>query len=193
MASATSDSAHPITHENNAHDGQNGGMRPNEDGNVRKVPSTLVQPPKPPIFHQSTASKLTAITNGQRSPTNVQVVSQTTTVTANEGYQLNLRKPDLGSGISSSQEGTSRSQHGGPELQLPDQSPLHSMITFAEVEEDILQAKVQYKLAQKVWRREFETDGRSSEHTSQRSKQVGKLLKGMSPLRSGWTGPFADH
>ena len=211
-ASATFGSANSTAHEKEVHHAQNGGMRPKQDGNVRKLPNTFVQPTKPPIFRQSTASKLTTAMYGQQSLTNIQVVSQIATAIANEGHQLNLRKPDLSNKISSNQEGTkvtklfpemqqlkeqlpqravgatlpevrpSRSRHGRPELQLPNQSPLHNMITFAKVEEDIIQAKLQCSLAEKAVRREYQLQGRVSAETTWWLKQAGTLLKGRSPF-----------
>ena len=59
---------------------------------------------------------------------------------------------------------------------LPQESPLKNIITFARIEEEIVQTKVQYAMAEKQLRRERQTIGRASDGIIQRVKAIGKAM-----------------
>jgi hypothetical protein len=59
---------------------------------------------------------------------------------------------------------------------LPQESPLKNIITFARIEEEIVQTKVQYAMAEKQLRRERQTLGRASDSIIQRVKAIGKAM-----------------
>jgi hypothetical protein len=66
-------------------------------------------------------------------------------------------------------------QAGVPPL-LPQASPLKNIVNFARIEEEIVQAKIQYALAEKQLRLERQTLGRASDAIIQRVKAIGKAL-----------------
>jgi hypothetical protein len=59
---------------------------------------------------------------------------------------------------------------------LPRESPLKNFINFAQIEEEVVQARVQYAMAKKELRRERQLLGRASDVTIQRIKEIGKAL-----------------
>jgi hypothetical protein len=63
-----------------------------------------------------------------------------------------------------------------PLPRLPQESPLKNIITFARIEEEIVQTKVQYAMAEKQLRRERQTIGRASDSIIQRVKAIGKAI-----------------
>jgi hypothetical protein len=61
-------------------------------------------------------------------------------------------------------------------VMLPLESPLGNLMNFAQIEEEVVQAKVQYAMAKKLLRRERQTLGCASDAIIQRVKVVGKAL-----------------
>ena len=59
---------------------------------------------------------------------------------------------------------------------LPQESPLKNIISFARIEEEIVQTKIQYALAEKDLRQERLARGRATDATIQRIKARGKAL-----------------
>ena len=59
---------------------------------------------------------------------------------------------------------------------LPQESPLKNIMNFAKIEEEIVQMKVQYVMAEKQLRRERQTAGRASDGIIGRVKAIGKSL-----------------
>jgi hypothetical protein len=75
----------------------------------------------------------------------------------------------------SSRKGDARVS-GLPLPSLPQESPLKNIITFARIEEEIVQTKVQYAIAEKQLRRERQMIGRASDGIIQRVKALGKAM-----------------
>jgi hypothetical protein len=61
-------------------------------------------------------------------------------------------------------------------VRLPRESPLNNFINFAQIEEEVVQARVQYAMAEKELRRERQMLGRASDVTLRRMKDIGKEL-----------------
>jgi hypothetical protein len=68
-----------------------------------------------------------------------------------------------------------REGNGVPTL-LPLESPLKNFMNFAQIEEEIVQTKIQYAMAEKQLRHERQTVGRASDAIIQRVKATGKAL-----------------
>jgi hypothetical protein len=67
-------------------------------------------------------------------------------------------------------------QENGIHALLPQESPLKNLMNFAQIEEEVVQAKVQYAMAEKQLRRERQTFGRASDVVIQRVRAIGKAL-----------------
>lgn len=66
-------------------------------------------------------------------------------------------------------------ENGAPRL-LPQDSPLNNIMNFARIEEEIVQTKIQYAMAEKQLRSERKALGRASDAIIQRVKVMGKAL-----------------
>ncbi len=63
--------------------------------------------------------------------------------------------------------------------QLPRESPLQNVMNFASLEEEIVQTKIRYAMAEKTLRLERQALGRATEDTIDRVKSSGKVLADM--------------
>ena len=63
--------------------------------------------------------------------------------------------------------------------QLPQESPLQNVMNFANLEEEIVQTKIRYAMAEKTLRLERQALGRATEDTIDRVKTSGKALADM--------------
>lgn len=66
----------------------------------------------------------------------------------------------------------------GMSARLPQELPLENTTNLAQIEEEIVQSRVQYAMAEKQLRRVWQTLGRASDATVQRVKEIGKALAG---------------
>ena len=98
--------------------------------------------------------------------------------------QLSAERHEIESQLQQQQSGIEAASISSPQRPrhiqqpslLPQESPLKNIMNFAKIEEEIVQMKVQYVMAEKHLRRERQTVGRASAEIIERVKAIGKRL-----------------